>query len=259
MHDRNNAFGKPQFTSEKPTMPSGNQDLSMKDLTGPIERFTVWLANFNAQAAAIANAAANIGVGVAGPPATGMLGVVAAAAAWVSAVGLAQNPPTRTPVTIAAMHAIRRQVVDGGPAFSSIRSAIRACQGGSPNVLTAGQLTQLGLTNHLHIRSPAPVPVEGPIIVAFAGKSHQLVLRYYDDAKDFTKKRKPRGVKGVLVTWDAANGDNGSAIFTKSPCYLNFGDSVAGQEVTIIGQWFRGNNLYSVPGPAVHAVVPRIS
>jgi hypothetical protein len=61
------------------------------------------------------------------------------------------------------------------------------------------------------------------------------------------------------MQWRSANGESGTLSATKSPTIINFPRSVGGTRVTVQARWYRGNGVYSPPGPVVTDSVPMAS
>jgi hypothetical protein len=154
---------------------------------------------------------------------------------WYFAYNAAENGNTRSPATIAAKDAIRRQ------ATAYIRPiAVRIIL--NPSISNA-QREVVGVTVRSGTRTPTPPPTTAPQLNIVSAIPLQTTLQYRDEATPESKS-KPKGVRACQVF--ASVGTVGSVDpaqaqwrieVTKSPFTLPFSPAEQGKVVTLWARW----------------------
>lgn len=161
--------------------------------------------------------------------------ITAAQAAYNAAFVLANDPGTRTSVTVAAKDVAKAS------ALATVRPlAIKVKL--NPAV-TDGQRALLGLTIDTVPATPIPTPTTFPTIDVLMATPGQHKLQYRDSATP-TSKAKPYGAMqlelwNVIGTVEAVTPANAvyRGAFTKSPLVVDHLEADAGKIATYFGRW----------------------
>jgi hypothetical protein len=155
--------------------------------------------------------------------------------AYQAAYSLANDPSTRTPVTVAAKDAAK------ATALSTVRPY--AQQINLNAAVTNDQRAALGITIRKTVPTPVPPPATAPIISMLSNMPLLATLAYRDPMTP-TSKAKPYGVIGVQVfasIGTVAATDPAQAIYqqtaTKSPFGLAFTSAQVGKICTIFARY----------------------
>jgi hypothetical protein len=138
----------------------------------------------------------NFGSIVSGSPGTygildsSILAFVAKTEAFRSALQLADDPGTRTRVTVAAKNLAKRELVQDARLLVSVVD-------GQPNV-TADQKLALGIKVRKSHRTPVPPPAQAPDLDLLGVTGRSVRLRAHN-AETVSSRRKPSGVLGLTV------------------------------------------------------------
>jgi hypothetical protein len=194
------------------------------------EELDVWSGNFSGLITA-----APTTYGLVAADATALAALVTA---YSTALEIALEPTTRTPVTVATKDTARAALV------ADIRSLARRIQA-NPAV-TVAQKTALGLTIVDHVHSPTPPPATKPVasMVELDGRAH--LIRLVDEATP-TRRARPLGTAGAEVySFVAQNGETPpgdleqwrhEGLATRSEFTVNYEQADIGKLAHIRAQW----------------------
>lgn len=206
----------------------------------PDADFDNWLQNFDALLTG-----APTDFGLTAPDAVVVAGV---AATWFAAYNLAIDPPTRTPVTVAAKDAARAAaegVVRPYAVSISLNPAV-----------DPGDKVAIGVTLRSEVPTPIPAPTTAPELGLQSIILGQATLTFKEVGG--VGKSKPFGVVGLEVrrTLGVAPAVDPAAalsvgIFTKSPWRLPNSSGDAGKVQTVFARWITrsGPSGVSQSGP----------
>lgn len=161
--------------------------------------------------------------------------------AWVAAYALAQNPGTRTPVTVAAKDTARNTMIATARQYGQIA---RKYPG-----ITDELLADAGLTVPDSVPSPIPAPTTKPVLSLVEGNSLQDVLRYRDSVLSNPRSRPPGAVGMELYckvgsTPPASIADcTYKGLKTRMPATVDFAPADAGDTAYYIGRWITARGL----------------
>jgi len=194
------------------------------------EAFNSWSGNFSGLVSATPTA-----YGLVAADATSL---AALHSSYATALEIALEPTTRTPVTVATKDTARAALVAD---IRSLARRIQAC----PTV-TVAQKTALELTIVDHVHSPTPPPATKPVasMVELDGRAH--LIRLVDEATP-TRRARPLGTAGAEVySFVAQNGETPpgdleqwrhEGLATRSEFTVNYEQSDIGKLAHIRAQW----------------------
>ncbi|HMP07018.1 MAG TPA: hypothetical protein PJ982_11750 [Lacipirellulaceae bacterium] len=173
--------------------------------------------------------------------------------AFTNSLLLATDPPTRTPVTVAAKDTARALLVTNARQLAAIVQGFPA--------ITPTQLAALGLTVRQTIPTPIPAPVTQPVL-SIIGNAGQVVTFNYHDSTTPLARAKPYGVIGVQVQYKlGATPPSGwgdgvmAATFGRSPYRVVMPPTAVGQIVHFNARYVTRRGLVGPINSTVTTVV----
>jgi hypothetical protein len=161
--------------------------------------------------------------------------------AYVAALATANNPATRTVVTVAAKDAAKAAMK------LFIRQGAKIVQ--ATVSVTNENKTALGLPIHNDAPSPVPAPVTHPIIASAGIGPHRVVIRYADQLTP-ASARKPTGSIGMLMSYKVSAtpivdpGDLETAdVVTRQPHEIELQAGDSGKKLYYVARWFTRTGL----------------